>query len=140
MAFGHFLGCALADDSSAAGVGESTNLINYEMNMYLKDFSQELEQAIKIMIIRNGVKKVYSQDGKPIYYDAERNEETKQIIGYTIPFQDNKHIILQPYSIVPGEFDKFTVVIWIDGWESVNSMKGGTFHADLKFSTLSYNN
>ena len=108
--------------------------------MYLKDFSQELEQAIKIMIIRNGVKKVYSQDGKPIYYDAERNEETKQIIGYTIPFQDNKHIILQPYSIVPGEFDKFTVVIWIDGWESVNSMKGGTFHADLKFSTLSYNN
>ena len=121
------------------GVGEGT-LINYEMNMYLKDFSQDLEQAIKIMIIRNGVKKVYSQDGKPIYYDADRNEETKEVIGYTIPFQDNKHIILQPYSIVPGEFDKFTVVIWIDGWESVNSMKGGSFTAELKFSTLSYNN
>ena len=122
------------------GVADNTNLINYEMNMYLKDFSQDLEQAIKIMIIRNGTKRVYSQDGKAIYNEPNRQEETKEIIGYSIPFQDNKHIILQPYSIVPGEFDKFTVVIWIDGWESVNSMKGGTFQADLKFSTLSYNN
>jgi len=27
--------------------------------------------------------------------------------------------------------------MWIDGWESVNSMKGGTVQTDLKFSTLS---
>jgi len=122
------------------GVGEDANIINYEMNMYLKDFSQELEQAIKIMIVRNGAKQVYSKGGKPIYNEPNRQEATKEIIGYSIPFQHPTHIILQPYSIVPGEFDKFTVVIWVDGWESADDMQGGSFTANLKFSTLSYNN
>lgn len=123
----------------------TTSLINYEMDMYIKgldDISQGIGKAIKIMIVRNGIKDVYAaryEDGsaKPIYYSENTGipKEQAEKIGYAIPFHDNKHIILQPYAVVPGEFDKFTVVIWIDGWESDDSMKGENFSAELKFST-----
>lgn len=119
--------------------------INYGMSMMLEKKSNELEKAIKIMVIRNGIKTVYAQaneDGspKPIYKGERGAQEPDEIIGYTIPFEDNKHIIYRPYSIVSGEYDKYTVVMWIDGWESVNSMKSGDFQAELKFSTESFNN
>ena len=119
--------------------------LNYGMTMTLEKKSNELEKAIKIMLIRNGVKTVYAQaneDGspKPIYSGERGAEEPTEIIGYTQPFEDNKHIIYKPYSIVSGEYDKYTVVMWIDGWESVNSMKSGEFQAELKFSTESFNN
>lgn len=122
--------------------GES---INYGMTMSLQKKSNELEKAIKVMVIRNGFKTVYAQaneDGspKPIYKGERGAEEPSEIIGYTYPFKDNKHIIYEPQSIASGEYDKYTVVMWIDGWESVNSMKSGDFQAELKFSTESYNN
>lgn len=124
-----------------SSTGES---INYGMTMTLEKKSNELEKAIKVMVIRNGIKTVYAhanEDGsaKPIYY-GETHLSEPEIIGYTIPFKDNKHIIYEPQSIVSGEYDKYTVVMWIDGWESDNSMKAGDFQANLKFSTESYNN
>lgn len=119
--------------------------INYGMTMTLEKKSNELEKAIKIMVIRNGIKTIYAhanEDGspKPIYKGERGAEEPEEIIGYTIPFKNNKHIIYEPQSIVSGEYDKYTVVMWIDGWESDNSMKSGDFQAELKFSTESFNN
>ena len=119
----------------------SNDSTNYSMTMTMNDSSNELEEAIRIMIIRNGIRTIYAkakEDGSPkeIYNGSDRSQP-EEILGYTIPFKDNKHIILEPYSIVSGEYDKYTVVMWIDGWESVNSMKGGNVQTDLKFSTLS---
>lgn len=125
------------------GKSEESNSVNYSLTMTLNKYSNELEQAIRVMIIRNGVKRVYAQanlDGSPkeIKY-GETHESEPEIIGSTIPFKDNKHIILEPYVIESGEWDKYTVVMWIDGWESVNSMKGGDVQTEIKFSTLSKN-
>lgn len=121
----------------------SNDSTNYSLTMTMTESSNELEEAIRIMIIRNGERTIYAkakEDGsaKEIFNGSDR-EQPDEILGYTIPFKDNKHIILEPYSIVSGDYDKYTVVMWIDGWESVNSMKGGTVQTDLKFSTLSTN-
>ena len=121
----------------------SNDSTNYSLSMTMNESSNELEEAIRIMIIRNGERTIYAkakEDGssKEIYNGSDRSKPD-EILGYTIPFKDNKHIILEPYSIVSGEYDKYTVVMWIDGWESVNSMKGGNVQTDLKFSTLSTN-
>ena len=120
------------------GSKESTN---YSLAMTMNDSSRQLDDAIRVMIIRNDVRTIYAkanEDGtsKPIYH-GETREQPDEIIGYTTSFKDNKHIILEPYYINQDEFDRYTVVMWIDGWESVNSMKGGNVHTDLKFSTLS---
>lgn len=129
FAYSFYLGCKSSSESS----------INYELSMTLDEVNQNLEEAMRVMIIKNGVKSIYSKGGKYIY-DGETHESEPQIIGSTIPFKDNKHIILEPYRIKSGEFDKYTIVMWIDGWESVNEMKGGVFQSNLKFSTISINN
>jgi len=114
--------------------------INYGMSVLLNKFSNDLEQAIKIMIIKNGKKTIYAPEGHlEIKKGQHGAAEPEEILGYAIPFKDNKHIIYEPQSIVSGDFDKYTVVMWIDGWESDNSMKSGDFQAELKFSTESYN-
>ena len=120
------------------GYGDSEN-INYNLAMSLNDYSNNLEEAIRIMIIINGIKEVYAKSDsndnvKPIY-DGEKHESDPIKIGETKSFRKNKNIIVESYYIKPGEFDKYTIVIWIDGWESVNEMKGGVFSADVKFST-----
>ena len=125
------------------GGGDLNTPMNYSMTMTLKVASNELENAMRVMIIKDGCRTVYAQpndDGssKLIYY-AANHEDEPQIIGATVPFKNNKHIILEPYKITPGEEQKFTVVMWIDGWDSVNSMKGGTFSSELKFQILSNN-
>ncbi len=117
--------------------------MNYSLTMTLHMSSNELENAMRIMIIKDGYRTVYAQpneDGssKLIYYAANRFDEP-QIIGATVPFKNNKHIILEPYKIKPGVEQKFTIVMWIDGWDSVNEMKGGTFSSELKFQILSNN-
>ena len=119
----------------------SNETTNYSLAMELKESSNELENAIRVMIIRNGVRTIYAkanEDGssKPIYH-GETREQHDEILGYTTSFKENKNIILEPYSISQDSYDRYTVVMWIDGWESVNSMKGGNVQTNLKFSTLS---
>jgi len=117
--------------------------INYNIAMSLNKYTNGLENAIRVMIIRNGVREIYAkpyEDGsaKQIYYGETKNS-VPEPIGETRPFRNNKNIIVEAYEIVPGDFDKYTVVIWIDGWESADDMKGGVFSADIKFSTHSIN-
>ena len=117
--------------------------MNYSLTMTLKVASNALEDAVRVMIIKDGCRTVYAQpndDGssKLIYYAANHSDEP-QIIGATVPFKNNKHIILEPYKIKPGVEQKYTIVMWIDGWDSVNEMKGGTFNSELKFQILSNN-
>ena len=119
----------------------SNETTNYSLAMELKESSNELENAIRVMIIRNGVRTIYAkanEDGssKPIYH-GETREQHDEILGYTTSFKENKNIILEPYSISQDSYDRYTVVMWIDGWESVNSMKEGIFQIELTFSTLS---
>ena len=117
--------------------------INYNLAMSLDKYSNNLEEAIRVMVIRNGYKEIYAkpdQDGnaKPVL-SGETHESDPEIIGTTKPFRSNKNIIVESYEIKPGDFDKYTIVMWIDGWESVNEMKGGVFSANIKFSTHSIN-
>ena len=141
------------------------NTIEYGMTMLLEKKSNELEQAIKIMVIRNGEKTIYAArynkeqaenrndpsvgtdelpylgqdvhegDVKLLYSGERVYGQAPAVLATTTPFRDREQIIIyEPYSIVSGEYDKYTVVMWIDGWESVNSMKSGEFQANLKFS------
>lgn len=128
------------------GISKGKSSINYNLAMSLNRYSNSLEEAIRVMIIRNSDNPmIYSKPsenggGKPIYTGTTHEEVSKVDTGKTTtPFRNNKYIIVEAYNIKPGEFDKYTIVIWIDGWESVNEMKGGIFSADIKFSTNSIN-
>lgn len=121
----------------------SNSTINYSLSMTLNNVSNDLDDAMRVMIIRNGERTIYAkanEDGssKLIYHGDNHNEPT-EILGETKKFKDNKHIILEPYSISQNSYDRYTIVMWIDGWESNNLMRGGVFYSDVKFSTISNN-
>ena len=122
------------------GVSENTGeLISYKVSLDINKETREskLFPAIKIMIIRNGERVVYSDETALTLYDGIPGTSTKTKIDgiQTIPFEDSDYIIVRSYKIESGDFDKYTVVMWIDGWESSDPMRGGTFNAKLKFST-----
>lgn len=118
--------------------------LNYSMTVKLSEFSNNLEEAIKVMIIKDGVERIYAkanEDGSSkLIYDGEHGaQEPQKIIGTTIPFKENKHIIIEPYNLSQGDYSKFTIVMWIDGWESNNTMLKGSIKLDLDFSVISKN-
>lgn len=122
------------------GLGEQGTL-NYNLAMSLESQTNGIEDAMRIMIIRNGGERaVYSKAGGPIYSGDRSRPEEREVVGHAEPFRRNRYIIVEAYEIAAGGFDKFTIVMWIDGWESVDSMKGGALSASLKFSTKSINN
>lgn len=102
------------------GVG-SASVIHYSLDLRLNKVSNNLEDAMRIMIIRNRddpeIFAKANDDGSPkMIYDGERHEDEPTPIKITTPFEKNtKDIVFKAYDIKPGEFDKFTFVIWIDG-------------------------
>ena len=120
------------------GTQQTENNLDYKFVMSLDNVTKDLDEAVKIMIIQDGYRKIYSKNPVPIYYG---NPETKVIEGVSVTseqitqFNKGKYIITTSDTISPGEYSKYTVVMWIDGWESTDSMKGGTFTANVEFST-----
>ena len=106
---------------------KSQENINYSLSMSLLDTSKNIEKAIRVMIIKDGVRKIYSDTSKPIYDGEDHTKEPERILGETLPYWDNDHVALIWDKIIPGKFIKYTIVIWIDGWESVDSMKSRNF-------------
>ncbi|MBP5470289.1 MAG: hypothetical protein J6Z11_13705 [Candidatus Riflebacteria bacterium] len=122
------------------GISDNDELISYKVSLDINKETREskLFPAIKIMIIRNGERVIYSDKSALELYDGiPGNDSTKvKIDGLQImPFEDSDYIIVRSYFIKSGEFDRYSVVMWIDGWESSDPMRGGTFNAKLKFST-----
>lgn len=116
------------------GKREDDSYINYYLSMSLIKTSNDIGDAMRVMIIRDGERMIFSSVSKPIYY-AEDHTKTPVEIGQTTPYWDQDHIALLVDKVLPGKYRKYTIVIWIDGWESDDSMKGGTFSASLTFST-----
>lgn len=99
---------------------QSDNVFNYWYEMYSDDVIRDVDEAIRVMIIINGDKKVYAKvnhlDGKP----------EKDTIGF-LQKKDGTVISEVRKNLAPGEFDKITVVIWIEGDDPdcVDALIGG---------------
>ena len=87
---------------------QSDTVFNYWYEMISDDVIKNVDEAIRVMIIINDDRKVYAKvnhfDGKP----------EKDTIGF-LQKDDGTVISEVRKNLAPGEFDKFTVVIWIEG-------------------------
>ena len=97
---------------------QGSEILNYWYEVEIKDVIKNVDEAIRILIIKNDEEKVYAKVN-PLNKEAE--------VG-TIPFKDDKIIILeQRQKFNPGDIDKFTIVMWLEGDdpECVDSLIGG---------------
>lgn len=80
--------------------------INYWYQISINDVLLKLDEAIRVMIYRNGEKTVY----------AKLNSTTKEPEKDTKAFFENGIPVLEEVkNFKPGDRDKFTVVVWIEG-------------------------
>ena len=84
--------------------GEET--INYWYTIIIDDVIKNVDNAARVMIYKNGEKTVY----------AKTNSLTNEAEKDTKPFfSKDKAVLEQRNNFAPGDIDKYTVVIWLEG-------------------------
>ena len=92
--------------------------INYWTTIKIDDVIKNVDEAIRVMVFKNGNKVIY----------AKNNRTTGQAEPDTIPFYDEDTVMLEvTENFEVGDRDKYTVVIWVEGDdpECKNDLIGG---------------
>jgi len=100
---------------------------NYWYEFMMKDVIKDVDSAVRIMVYLNGEKTVYAKESS-ITGEAE--------IG-TIPFRFENPIVLEKReNFKPGDRDKFTIVIWLEGDDPdcVDSIIGGELKLEMNIT------
>ena len=88
----------------AENMGQDT--INYWATIKIDDVIKNVDDAIRVMVIKNGNKVIY----------AKNNRTTEQPEPNTIPFKDNETVMLEKTeNFKVGDIDKYTRVSWVEG-------------------------
>lgn len=85
---------------------EGTENINYWYSVKIDDVIKNVDEAARVMIFLNGNKKVYAKINS---YTKEPEKDTEQF------FDKNTAVLEQRKDFKPGDIDKFTIVIWLEG-------------------------
>lgn len=80
--------------------------INYWTAIEIDDVVRNVDEAIRIMVFKNGNKVIY----------AKNNRITEQPEPDTVHFHDEDTVMLElTENFEVGDIDKYTVVIWVEG-------------------------
>ena len=103
---------------------EGKDTVNYWYRLTVEDVVKNVDEAIRIMIFR---------DGNPTVY-AKVNSVTKKPEEDTTPFYESRisntesiAVLEERKEFTPGDIDKFTIVVWLEGDDPdcVNAIIGG---------------
>lgn len=100
---------------------------SYWYSVYIDDVIKNVDEAIRVMIILNGERKIY----------AKVNPLTKEAEEDTIAFyRDDLAILENRNDFMPGDRDKFTVVIWLEGSdpECIDNILGGEIKLHMEIT------
>lgn len=100
----------------AENMGQDT--INYWASIEIDDVIKNVDEAIRVMVFKNGEKVVYAKKGKTTGEPEEG----------TVPFYDEDIVMLEvTENFKVGDIDKYTIVIWVEGDdpECKNDLIGG---------------
>ena len=111
---------------------QGQDTINYWTNIDIEDVVKNVDEAIRVMVIKNGEKTIY----------AKRNRDTGEIEPGTEPFYSEDTVMLannEKFKV--GDIDKYTIVIWVEGDdpECKDELIGGEIkmHMDITEEHLS---
>lgn len=105
---------------------KGSETINYWYEIVVDDVIKNVDKAIRVMIFRNGEKTLY----------AKENETTGEAeLGTTKFYSPTEVLVEGRKDFKPGEIDKFTIVIFIEGDDPdcIDALIGGEMkmHMDI---------
>ena len=98
--------------------------INYWATIEIQDVIKNVDDAIRVMVFKNGNKVIY----------AKNNRTTGRPEPDTVPFYDEDTVMLEvTENFEVGDIDKYTVVIWVEGDdpECKNDLIGGEIKMEM---------
>ena len=101
--------------------------VNYWYEVDVDDSIKSVDEAIRIMIIRNGKEVVYAKKSRET---GKAEEGTKKFVSKSIA------VLEQRKDLKPKAKDRFTIVIWIEGDdpECKNELLGGEIKMHMDFT------
>ena len=105
---------------------QGSDPINYWYQILVDDVIKNVDKAIRVMVYRNDEKIIY----------AKANETTGEAEFDTKKFYSDTEVLLERReNFIPGEIDKFTIVIYLEGDDPdcVDALIGGEMkmHMDI---------
>ncbi len=108
-------------------VNTGKETVNYWYEIDIDDTIRNVDEAIRIMIYRNGKQEIY----------AKKNKQTKKAEPNTTKFYSDAIAVLeQRKNFKPNTKDRYTVVVWIEGDdpECQNDLLGGEIKMHMDFT------
>lgn len=106
--------------------------IDYWYEIIIDDVIRNVDRAMRIMVYHNGEKTIYAKLNE--YTNTEEN-------GTTAFYSRDKVVLKERKDFLPGQIDKFTIVIWIEGDDPdcVDELIGGQMkmHMDITEESVS---
>ena len=104
-----------------------TDTSDYWYQLLIDDVIRDVDQAVRFRIYRNGEYVTYAKAN--INGEPERD---------TVPFEDDELVMVEHREeFKPGDIDKFTVVIWLEGsdLDCTDNLLGGEIKAHMEFNS-----
>ena len=107
--------------------------INYWYEIDIDDTVKNVDEAIRVMVYRNGESKIYAKASKR---DGKAEDGTIKFAG------DDMVCLEEKKNFKPGDKDRYTVVVWIEGDdpECKNDLLGGEIKMHMDFIEEHINN
>lgn len=108
-----------------ANLGDET--INYWYEIDIQDVLLNLDEAIRVMVYRNGERTIYAKANSKT---GSAEEGTKMFFATGIP------VVEEVEKFAPGDVDRFTIVVWIEGDDPDcnNQLIGGGIKMSMKMT------
>lgn len=107
---------------------QGNDVLSYWYKMIVDDVIKNVDEAVRIMIVINGEKTVYAKKSSIDGRAEEGTVKFRDDTDGTIILQQRKHMS-------PGDIDRVTIVVWIEGDdpECINALLGGQLkmHMDI---------
>ena len=106
---------------------KGSETINYWYEIPIDDVIKNVDEAIRVMIYRNGEKKIY----------AKPNATTGEVESGTEKFYSSTDVLVEGRKdFKPGDIDKFTIVIFLEGDdpECKDNLIGGEMKMHMEIS------
>ncbi len=109
---------------------EGTRVIDYTYELYIANMTSEIEKAVRVRLYVNGEYKTYAYPRT----DGGSGPEPGTIEFYT----GNTIAKDTLRDFAPGDYDKYTVVIWLEGNDPdcIDKILGGKFKVDMTFAVI----
>ena len=103
----------------------------YDADIEVVGVSKGIDEAVRVMVYKNGEPTIYA---KPVKGTADTLD-----YGADENFIDDKIVMrTRTMELEPGEMDKYTIVVWLEGWdpECVNDVLGGIMKMEMNFTVI----